>query len=165
MSPDEGLAIARSHPDLKRILAGRARVLFVEPVPPRRGASDEDHVLLSLYDYLRDRALVVLLDRHRRAVVSVHDSGARFQLSNEEREEAERLAANDKGVRAFLRGRPMQPLTRLYFPRPGRAEARHRLAIVFLRPTSRDRAFAVVDLSEELVLEVISRAAFTGERG
>ena len=163
MSPDEAIAIARSHPDLKRVLEGRARTLFVEPAPAQRGASDEEHVLLGLYDYRSDRALVALIDRRRRAVASVHESRVRFQLAAEEREEAERLAAAAEEVRAFLRGRPMLPLTRLYFPRPGRGDAGHRFAIVFLRPTSRERAYAIVDLTDGRVSEVISRAAFTGE--
>lgn len=164
MSLDEAIAIARLNPELKRVLEGRARALFVEPVPASRGASDEEHVLLGLYDYLSDRALVALIDRSRKAVASVQESRAHFQLANEEREEAERLAGTDEGVRAFLRGRPMQPLTRLYLPRAGRGDAGHRYAIVFLRPTSRERAYAVVDLTDGRLTELISHAAFTEQR-
>ena len=163
MSLDEAIAIARLNPELKRVLKGRARALFVEPVPASRGASDEEHVLLGLYDYLSDRGLVALIERHGRAVVSVHESRVRFQLAAEEREEAEALAAAAEEVRAVLRGRPMEPLTRLYLPRAGR-DVGHRYAIVFLRPTSRERAYAVVDLTDGRLTELISHQAFTGER-
>jgi hypothetical protein len=164
MSLDEAISVARSHPELKRALDGRARALFVEPAPVHRRAGEDEHVLFGLYDYESDRVLLALIDRHGRAVASVQESRARFQLNEAERDEAERLAAAYDDVRAFLRGRPMEPLTRLFFPHAGRVDPQHRFAIVFLRPTSRERAYAIVDLTKQRVTEVVSRAVFTGEQ-
>jgi hypothetical protein len=159
---DDVLALARAHPDLARLLKGRGRALFVAPVAPQRGSSDEDHAVLAVYDYETDRTLVALVDRRHKTVTSIEESRVRFQLSDAEREDAERIAGEDPTVQRLLDTRPMQPLTRLYFPRAGGTE-RHRLAIVFIRPTTRERWFAVVDLTEGRVRDVLSRAEFTGE--
>ena len=51
----------------------------------------------------------------------------------------------------------MHPLTRLSFPPwRGRHTPPHRYAIVFVRPNTRERAFAVVDLSNQSVVDVIT---------
>ena len=153
------LRIARAHGKLGSALKGRGRAVVVEPhLASREGP--EGQVLLGVYDYDRDRTLVAAIDPVAERVLSVSDAPAQFQLSGEEREEAARLAAGDDRVRAFLRRRTMNPLTRLYFP-PGGGSHRH--AIVFLRPNASERAYAVVDLSDERVVDVLSREQFTGE--
>lgn len=88
------------------------------------------------------------------AVVSSDESSEQFQLSDEERNEAEALASEDARVREFLSGREMRPLTRLYLKHDLLS---HRQAIVFLRPSSSERAYAIVDLSARLVGEVRTR--------
>ena len=94
------------------------------------------------------------------AVVGVHETPAQFQLSGPERRKAERLAGADERVRSFLRRRRMNALTRLYFP-PG-AVSGHRYAIVFVRPTTVHRRYAVVDLTDGLVVDVLDQAGLSG---
>ncbi len=155
------LKIARGHRQLGPVLGGRGRAVVVEPdLAAREGP--EGQVLLGLYDYERGRTLVAKVDPAAGRVLSVEEAAAPFQLSDEEREEAAGLAAADERVRRFLRRRAMNPLTRLYFP-PGGGP--HRYAIVFLRPSGRERAYAIVDLSERRVVELLSREQFTGEEG
>jgi hypothetical protein len=155
------LRIARTHDRVAGALQGRGRAVLVEPhLSARQGPPGQ--VLVGVYDYDRDRTLVAAVDPGAGRVLSVADAPAPFQLSDEEREEAARLAAADERVRAFLRRRAMNPLTRLYFPPAGSS---HRHAVVFLRPASSERAYAVVDLSEERVVDVLSRERFTGEEG
>jgi hypothetical protein len=153
----EVLEIARRNPELGQVLEGRGRVLVVEPHLAARPAPGQ--ALVAVYDYERDRTLVAAVDRARGAVLSVDEAPAPFQLSDEERQEAEALAEEDARVKEFLGGRPMRPLTRLYFPPEG---ASHRHAIVFLRPNSSERRYAVIDLSERRVVDVLTRAEFTG---
>ena len=49
-------------------------------------------------------------------MVDVRTTQVQFQLSDEERQEAERIAGQDHAVKSYLAGRSMNPLTRLYFP-------------------------------------------------
>ena len=164
-SMEEALVIARKHDALVRVLKGRGRALFVERIPSaRHGAAAEQRLLVGVYDYEEDRSLVAVIDPRRKTVESVAESPTRFQLSDEERADAEELAAADPRVRTFIGAREMRPLTRLYFPRDPSAEASHRHAIVFLRPDNRQRRYAVVDLSARRVVDVITRAEFTGEQ-
>jgi len=101
--------------------------------------------------------LVALVDRN--GVVGVHETPARFQLSERERTLAETLAAADERAKSFLRRRRMNPLTRLYFP-PGDTSG-HRHAVVFLRPTSSERRYVVVDLTDARVVDVLDEADLT----
>jgi Cu2+-containing amine oxidase len=149
---------ARKHRKLAPVLEGRGRALHVEPHIAARGGPAAQ-AIVSVYDYDRDRTLVATIDAAKSRVLSVDEASAQPQLSDEEREEAESLAAADERVRKFLRRRKMRPLTRLYFQPEG---PRHRYAIVFLRPTTSERAYAVVDLSERRVVDVMSRKEFTG---
>ncbi len=160
---EEILNIARKHPKLKTLLKGRNRAVFVEPNITDRGQPDgANQAVVGLYDYAHNRSVVALLDPKRKKVLSVEETSAHFQLDEEEQKEAEALAAKDARVRAFLGRRKMNPLTRLYFP-PGAGGDRppHRYAIVFLRPNSSERRYAVVDLSERKVLDVLAPEALT----
>ena len=116
---------------------------------------------VGVYDHEQGRSLVALVDES--GVVGVHETPATFQLSERERKAAEKLAADDKRVKSFLRRRRMNPLTRLYFP-PGEAE-QHRHAIVFVRPTTSERRYAIVDLTDERVVDVLGEADLTSGAG
>ena len=108
-----------------------------------------------MYDYEHNRSVVAVVDLKTQAVVSMDLTDIQYQLDDEEREEANELAAADSRVKEFLNDRPMNPLTRLYFPPEGRAaDPTHRHAIVFLRPNNRERRYAVVDLSQRAVIQV-----------
>lgn len=147
----------RGHRQLGPLLKGRARVLMVEPHIAGRGAHDK--ALVAIYDYDSDRSLVALVHPTRARVLTVDEAPASFQLSSEERLEAEALARADKRVKTFLSRRPMNPLTRLYFPPH---ESGHRHAIVILRPSSSARSYAVVDLTDRRVADVLSLTEFAG---
>jgi hypothetical protein len=162
--PPDPTRIARSHPELQSLVKSRHRVILVQPNTADRGQPEgAEQAIVGLYDYERNRSVIALVDTQENKVVALADSVAHFQLSEEERKEAETLAAEDPGVDAFLNGRSINPLTRLYFP-PGAAfqGAPHRYAVVFLRPDSSERRYAVVDLSERRVVEVLTRRDFTG---
>jgi hypothetical protein len=152
-SQDAIAELVRDHDQLGRVLAGRGRTIAVEPHFAAR-ADDEGKALVAIYDYDADRTLVATVDPDAGKVLSVDESPAQFQLSDEERAEAERLAFEHPQAREFLAGRDPDPLTRLYFPPHA---PQHRFAIVFLRPDSSQRAYVVVDLSEERVVEVRNR--------
>jgi hypothetical protein len=110
-------------------------------------------LVAAIYDHAEGRSLVALLDSN--GVTGVHETPAKFQLSEQERELAEKLAVTDSRVKLFLRRRQMKPLTRLYFP-PGDSSG-HRFAIVFARPTSSERLYAVVDLTDKQVTEILDQ--------
>ena len=161
----EILRIARRHPELESLLKTRGRTLFVEPNIADRGQPEgAEQAVVGLYDYARNRSLVALVDRKRGEVVAVQETPAQFQLSEEERADAERLAGGDDRVQEFLAGRAMNPLTRLYFPpQAGAIEPTHRHAVVFLRPNNQERRYAVVDLSEGTVVDVLYPDALTAD--
>jgi hypothetical protein len=149
---------------LKGLLEGRGEVVLVEPnLADRRRPEGKEQAVLAVYDHDSDRSLVVLVDPKREKVLAVEDTPARFQLSDDERAEAEALAAKDDRVRAFLHRRRMNPLTRLYFP-PGDGPS-HRYAIVFLRPTTSERRYAVVDLTDKKVIDMLGPEALTAKGG
>jgi len=145
---------SRSDPTLGPILESGGDVVLVEP---ERGRGAGDRVIVGVHDHERGRSFVALVDPS--GVVGVHETPARFQLSEQERATAEQLAAADERVKSFLRRRHMNPLTRLYFP-PGDGSG-HRHAIVFLRPTSSERRYVVVDLTERRVVDVLVEADLT----
>jgi hypothetical protein len=105
-----------------------------------------------------------VVDLKSEEVLAVEDAGVQFQLDSEEQQEAEELAFADERAREFLRDRPMNPLTRLFFP-PGAArhDPPHRYAIVFLRPTDRERRFAAVDLTDREVVDFFDTEAITAQ--
>jgi hypothetical protein len=142
----------------------RSQALFAVPGSMARGGSeDPSPVVLGVYDYDRDRSLVMLVNAQSKEVITVRETKAQFQLSDEERAEAERIAGEDPRVRAHLAGRDMNPLTRLYFPPGQDSSSGHRHAIVFLRPTRSERWYAVVDLSAGITVDVVSRRELAGE--
>ena len=157
------VGIARTHPKLAPLLERKRSELVVEPnFTDRRASKDDDQVVLAVYDQERGESVVAVVDRGRKRVVSVETAPVQFQLSQAEQREAEELAGADGRVRRFLRGRAANPLTRLYFP-PAATEdvGGHRHAIVFLRPSTSERRYAVVDLTEDRVVDVLHPAALT----
>jgi hypothetical protein len=161
--PVDAEAIARKHPAVDALRKRRGRAVLVKPKPPHRGEAAEGHVVVGYFDYQENKSVVAVVDADAKNVVTVEEVPVSFQLSEEEQREAETLAASDARVIDRLRGRSMNPLTRLYFPRKVAPDARaHRYAIVFLRPTERERYYAVVDLSANAVVEVLTRDALTG---
>jgi hypothetical protein len=160
--PGNAEAIAQSHPAVSALRQGRA--VLVRPKPPHRGEAEDKHqVVVGFFDYQENKSVVALVDTEAKNVLAVEEVPVSFQLSEEEQREAERLAASDARVTAILGGRSMNPLTRLFFPRNVAPEARaHRYAIVFLRPTERERFYAIVDLSANAVVDVLTRDQLTG---
>jgi hypothetical protein len=154
----EAIRLARRNATLGRVLEGGGDIVLVEP---ERGRGKGDRVIVGVHDHQGARSLVALVDRD--GVVGVHETPARFQLSEQERTLAEKLAAADGRAKSFLRRRRMNPLTRLYFP-PG-DNSGHRYAIVFLRPTSSDRRYVVVDLTDARVVDVLDEADLTRGAG
>ena len=135
-------------------------VLFTVEEPPSRRARRENQVVVGLYAGARRESLVAIVDREKQALVDLQPVQVQFQLSDEERQQAEQIAAKDERVRKLLNGRAMNPLTRLYFPQQARVDTRH--AIVFLRPSPSQRWYAIVDLSSAIMLDVISRQQLAG---
>jgi hypothetical protein len=150
--------LAGAHEQAKSLTPGRCRAVLVEPIAlDRRQQKDSRHAVVGLYDYEQNRSVVTVVDLKAETVVSVEETGVQFQLDAQEQREAEELADGDARVREFLGGRPMNPLTRLYFPPAGtEADVTHRYAIVFLRPNNRERRYAVVDLSQREVIDVFA---------
>jgi len=164
IDPEDALKIAQKHPKVRELAKGRSRAVLVRPKPAHRGEPDDkSQVVVGLYDYDENRSVIALLDAKTKKVTAVEVAPASFQLSEEERKEAEALAADDPRVKKFLGKRKMNPLTRLYFP-PGtdREPRPHRFAIVFLRPTPTRRQYAVVDLSERRIADVLTHRDLTG---
>jgi len=153
----KAIEAAGTHDELKGLLEGKSGVLFVKPNLTGR-AEDEgaDRAVVGLYDYERNQSFVALVDPDAGQVLDVVETPAQFQLSRAERERAEMLAGDDARVGEFLAGRPLNPLTRLYFvPSASTHDPGHRYAIVFLRPSNAARRYAVVDLSTDDVVEVL----------
>jgi len=149
---------------LAPVVAGRARTVLVEAAQGPRGArAGVRHAVVGVYDYDGNRGYVAAVDLEQGQAVEVHEVLVRFQLSPEEKAEAEELAGKDRRVRRFLGDRPMRPLTRLYFP-PTAAKHKpaHRYAIVFVRPNASERRYAVVDLSAGRVTEVLAADDLAG---
>jgi len=155
-------AIARTHPAVDALRNRRGRPLIVRPSAPHRGEK-EGSQLVAYFDYDENASVVAVVDAKAKTVISAEQVPVTFQLSDLERREAEALAARDVRVIEKLRGRDMNPLTRLYFPRKTSSDARrHRFAIVFLRPNNHERCYAIVDLSSNAVVDVLTRDALTG---
>lgn len=156
--------IAQRDERVKRLAPGKTQVVGARPLLTRKRHRPKGrrHAIVGLYDHVSSRSLVVVVDLETNKVVGVDETPARFQLLPGEQEEAERLAGADPRVQEFLAGREMRPLTRLYFPGLQSAATRqHRFAIVFLRPSNRERRYAVVDLSDGAVVDVIGPELIT----
>ncbi len=152
--------LAEEHEQTKSLTAGRSRAVLVAPIAAdRRQPEDARQAIVGLYDYEKDQSVLAVIDLKAGTVLSVAETGIQFQLDAQEQREAEELAAGDTRVQEFLGDRPMDPLTRLYFPPAGSgADAAHRHAIVFLRPNTRERRYAVIDLSQRNVIAVFALA-------
>jgi hypothetical protein len=155
------IRIARTHPELRDVLAGRGKVVVAAPHLSERGGKEGERIVVGIYDYERDRSLVALVDVTDEAVVGIEETPAAFQLDEEERATAEDIARQDDRARRFLRRRRMNPLTRLYFPPNG---SEHRHAIVFLRPNTTERRYAVVDLTDRVVVDLLEPDDLTSTR-
>jgi len=152
------MRLARRDATIGPVLESGGSIVVVEPA---RGRGASDRMIVGVHDQKGDRSLVALVDPS--GVVGVHETPARFQLSQVERTAAEKLAAADERAKSFLRRRRMNPLTRLYFP-PGNRSG-HRHAIVFLRPTSSERRYVVVDLTDARVVDVLDEEDLTRGAG
>jgi hypothetical protein len=158
---DAALAIARKHPELKSLFGARAKVLFVQPNMTGRGDEHAGQAVIGFHDYRHGRSVVAVVDPKEKRVVGLEELPVPLQLSDEERDEANTLAAKDKRVAGFLEGRKLNPLTRLYFP-PAGADPSHRYAIVFARPDNSERRYAIVDLTARKVTDVLDELATRG---
>jgi hypothetical protein len=160
---DAALAVARKDPKLKEALGRRSKVLFVEPNLTGRGSEHPGQAVVGVHDYKANRSVVAVVDAEAKKVVGMEEVSGQLQLGEEERKQANALAAKDKRVREFLDGRALDPLTRLYFPPTG--DASHRYAIVFARPQTSERRYVVVDLSVGKVIDVLEELATRGAHG
>ncbi len=154
--------ILRRHPRVAAHKKRRTRIVVLGPKPPHRGEPDDRQVVAVVHDYDANRSTVAVVDVKAKKVVSLQDAPAHFQLSVDERREAETLAAKDPRVRAFLGRRSLNPLTRLFFPPASHARGPHRFAIVFVRPSPTERRYAIVDVSARRVVDVLTRHELTG---
>lgn len=150
---DLAVRLASENEEVRRFRSARFRTLLVEPTTlDRKQAEDARQAVVGFYDYETGRSLLAVVDLNTQEVHAVQETPAQFQLSEEERREAEELAGGDQRVRDFLQNREMNPLTRLFFPATaGKDDPPHRYAVVFLRPNENERRFAVVDLTDRQV--------------
>ena len=159
----EIIEISDSDPRLASTLKGRSQILFAVDKPVDRGSTEHaNQTLIGIYDYDRNDSVVAVVDTDAKTVIDVQTTQAQFQLSDEERAEAEQIAGEDTGVQSLLAGREMNPLTRLYFP-TGNHPANHRYAIVFIRPNKSERWYAIVDLTTRSTVDIVSRRQLAGE--
>ena len=159
----EIVRISQSDSRLASTLEGRSQILFTVEKPLDRGNREPvNHTLVGIYDYDRNDSVVAVVDTDSKTVVDVQTTQAQFQLSDEERAEAEQIAGADDVVQSVLAGREMNPLTRLYFP-TGSHPANHRYAIVFIRPSKSERWYAIVDLTTRSTVDIVSRRRLAGE--
>lgn len=154
--------ILRRHPRVVALKKRRTRIVALGPKPSHRGEPDDREVVAVLHDYDAGQSMVALVDVKAKKVVALQDAPAHFQLSEDERREAEGLAAKDSRVRQFVGRRSLNPLTRLFFPKAGHESSAHRCAIVFIRPSLDERRYAIVDLSLRRVVDVLTRRDLTG---
>jgi len=151
------LRAARKHRKVQSYLKGRNRAVLINPnITDRRQPKGSEQAVVGLYDYSNNKSLVALVDVKTEKVIAAEETPVQFQLDADEQKEAERLASKDSRVKDFLGRRRMNPLTRLYFPpTAAKDDPPHRYAIVFIRPSNSERRFAVVDLSEEAVVDFL----------
>jgi hypothetical protein len=161
------LAVRLSSEDdrVRGVLERRSRTVLVEPTAlDRKEPDDARHAVVGIYDYEANQSLVAVVDLRAQEVRAVEETPVQFQLSREEKREAEELAAGDERVSEFLQGRNMRPLTRLFFPTTaGKDDPPHRYAVVFVLPSDTERRFVVVDLSDGQVVDVLGPEALRVE--
>jgi hypothetical protein len=161
------LAVRLSSEDarLSGVVGARSRTVLVQPTTiDRKEPDDARHAVVGIYDYDANRSLVAVVDLGAQEVRAVEETPVQFQLSREEKQEAEELVAGDQRAREFLGDRDMNPLTRLFFPSYARRDdPPHRYAVVFLLPSASERRFAVVDLSDRRVVEVFGPERLTAQ--
>jgi hypothetical protein len=160
------LAVRLSSEDerLRGVVGGRSRTVLVQPTTIDRKDSEARQAVVGFYDYDTNRSLVAVVDLGAQEVRAVEETPVQFQLSQEEKQEAEELVAGDQRARDFLGDRNMNPLTRLFFPSYARRDdPPHRYAVVFLLPSASERRFAVVDLSDRRVVEVFGPERLTAQ--
>lgn len=149
--------LARADRRLRQVAGNRHEAVLAQSVRAERRSTAGRHALVGFYDYDKDRSVVAVVDLKAGKVRSVQDAPAQYQLAPAEIRRAEQLAKRDPTVRNFLDGRPLNPLTRLYFPPwAGKDDPPHRYAIVFARPSNSERRYAIVDLSAQRVAEVLT---------
>jgi hypothetical protein len=151
------LAVRLSSEDerLRAVVGARSRTVLVQPTTiDRKEPDDARQAVVGFYNYDTNRSLVAVVDLGAQEVRAVEETPVQFQLSQEEKQEAEELVASDQRAREFLADREMNPLTRLFFPSTaGKDDPPHRYAVVFLLPSDTERRFAVVDLSDRQVVD------------
>jgi len=143
---------------IKKVVSGRhARVLVGAIDAGRRDSADTHHAVAGFYDYTTGKSVAAVIDLDSMSVVDVQETSVQPQLSSTEASEAERLAASHPMVKELLKGRALNPLTRLYFPAwAERNDPPHRYAVVFARPSKHERMYAIVDLTDEAIAEVLT---------
>jgi hypothetical protein len=151
------LAVRLSSEDerLREVVGARSRTVLVQPTTiDRKEPDDARQAVVGFYNYDTNRSLVAVVDLGAQEVRAVEETPVQFQLSPEEKQEAEELVTGDQRAGDFLAGRDMNPLTRLFFPSYARKDdPPHRYAVVFLLPSDTERRFAVVDLSDRQVVD------------
>jgi hypothetical protein len=160
---EAALAIVRKDPSLKSALKGRGTVVFVEPNLSGRDDEHPGQAVVGIHDHEQGRSIVAVVDPESGSIVGVEDLPAQLQLGADERSEANAMALADERVREFVGDGDADPLTRLYFP-PG-GDRSHRYAIVFIRPDTSARLYAVVDLTTGEVTEVLDHLASGSAQG
>jgi hypothetical protein len=157
--------LASDNQQVRELVGERSRTVLAEPAVKDRRQPDEDRdAVVGFYSYERGQSVVALVDLNTQEVHAVEAVPVQFQLSQEEKREAEELAAGNQRVRDFLGDRDMNPLTRLFFPATAAKDTPpHRYAVVFLRPSANDRRFAVVDLTDRQVVDLVSPETFTAQ--
>ena len=154
------LKAAEADKRIKKVVSGRnARVLVGAIEAGRRDPVETRQAVAGFYDYATGKTVAAVVDLASMKVVDVEESPVQPQLSSSEALEAERIAESDPMINGLLKGRPLNPLTRLYFPIwAERNEPPHRYAVVFARPSKHERMYAIVDLTDEVVAEVLTPA-------
>ena len=101
----EAIRLARADPTIDQLLEAGGEVVVVEP---KRGRGLGDRTVVGIHDPKRGRSLVAMVAPD--GVIGVRETPATFQLSQQERTTAEKLAAADERTKAFLRRRRMKAL-------------------------------------------------------
>ena len=157
------LAIVGQDPGLKSALKGRGTVVFVEPNLSGRDDEHPGQAVVGIHDHEQGKSIVAVVDPDSDSIVGVEELPAQLQLGPDERDDANALALADERVREFVGERDADPLTRLYFPPAG--DRSHRYAIVFVRPDTSTRLYAVVDLTTGEVADVLDHLASGSPHG
>ena len=149
---------AAAHPKVAPHLAGGRQPVLIAAAHPSRTIDEARRAVVGVHDHRAGGTVLAEIDLDRGKVVAVGRSPAVLQLSADEQKQANRLAGADKRVQAFLGKEKLNPLTRLYFPRPSAVGATGSGGAY--APTHRH---AIVDLTDGRVKQFLSRADFTGD--